>query len=507
MISDLIGSVSVLLPRETGSRTTGGARGDSVEHQVRRRSADDAPASARLRPPTGGSHVDVAVGDAPEHHVRFTSGGIFYAEGMVEDRWAARYWSGDGRIPFPYRFADSSAFELRIKTNPKSAHSTQVSGGWKWVSSDEAPPTDRGARHSVVRLTNEHHPVDVEVHTLLDGTPVLTRWLKVTNTADHTIALTQVVPLAGPLWRAGGPYRLFYQILPGPRAIHPSYDWKTLNSGMNLVESTQGNGYDDPFFIVQNESRGEFFIGHLAWSANWSIEFHVGGGLSFNMGPRANDALRVLGAGESIDSPATHLGYVLGDLDDTVQAMHAHIRRSVVPKLDPERARLVQINTPGDQDYYRGEDFNEENVKHSIDVSAALEAELFLLDCPWYDVYGEWVPSEHRFPNGLKPVVDYAHEKGMLFGIQTEVEGGRGNWETSRVAQEHPEWFGSNHVMRLERDDAGSYMRDELTRVVADYNADMYRNEFIPDPLYTHEGTSTIRDGFIENDYWRYYDN
>jgi len=123
----------------------------------------------------------------------------------------------------------------------------------------------------------------------------------------------------------------------------------TVPGGPSLVDSVKGNGYDDPFFIVQNESRGEFFIGHLAWSANWSIEFQHGGGLSFRMGPQAIDTLRVLSAGEMVDSPAIHLGCVQGDLDETVQAMHDHIRRSVVPPIDPSRAYRVQMNIPGDR--------------------------------------------------------------------------------------------------------------------------------------------------------------
>lgn len=54
--------------------------------------------------------------------------------------------------------------------------------------------------------------------------------------------------------------------------------------------------------------------------------------------------------------------------------------------------------------------------------------EYFVLDCRWFaptadgsltrlDEYGRSLPSEMRFPNGFKPIVDRAHKLGIKFGI------------------------------------------------------------------------------------------
>ena len=67
-----------------------------------------------------------------------------------------------------------------------------VSSGWKWVSATELPKNDKGARHFVVELSNSSPALGVKVHTLVDGTPILTRWLEITNKADKQIALTSV---------------------------------------------------------------------------------------------------------------------------------------------------------------------------------------------------------------------------------------------------------------------------------------------------------------------------
>jgi hypothetical protein len=102
--------------------------------------------------------------------------------------------------------------------------------------------------------------------------------------------------------------------------------------------------------------------------------------------------------------PAVHLGHLAGDLDQAVQAMHVHIRRSVVPIRKAGRSNLVEYLVPGDQGYYTGEDFNEANILKSIDVAAAVGSELFILDAWWWDVFGERTPSARRFPHGLGPL-------------------------------------------------------------------------------------------------------
>ncbi|MBI4584038.1 MAG: alpha-galactosidase [Planctomycetes bacterium] len=457
--------------------------------------------------------TDIAVSETPDHEVRFHSGNTVYVEGLVNSQWAGRYWAANGRVNFPYwRYAES-AFKIEIKDDPVVPAGTLLSAGWQWVSAAEAPKTDRGARHFIVELANTTRPLKVKVHTLIDGTPVLVRWLEITNAGDKPLALTGLAPWAGRLWPIPRPF-VMASSMPWYTFI-----WKTLPAGMTVVESVQGNGYDDPFFIVRNDAEGTYFIGHLAWSANYRIAFEhepdgakPRTGLSFRFGPSAKDALRVIVPGETAVTPAVHLGHLEGDLDAAVQAMHDHVRRFVVPPRNPKRAHLIQLNTPGDQGYFTDADFNEVNLRKCIDVAAETGCELFLVDCPWYDNYGDWVPSPSRFPNGLAPLVEYAHQKGLLLGLQTEVEGGRNNWSRSRINREHRDWFGDKNIMRLERLEVAAYMEDELTRVVKDYKPDLYRNEFIPIPnekgeVFTYEWMSTARAGFLENDYWRYYDN
>lgn len=43
-------------------------------------------------------------------------------------------------------------------------------------------------------------------------------------------------------------------------------------------------------------------------------------------------------------------------------------------------------------------------------------------DGPWWDGVGEWLPAKKRFPGGLREVLDYIREKGMIPGLWLELE-------------------------------------------------------------------------------------
>ena len=158
--------------------------------------------------------------------------------------------------------------------------------------------------------------------------------------------------------------------------------------------------------------------------------------LQFKLGPSAAAPQRVIAPGETIETPAIHLGLVSGDLDATVQAMQNHLRRFVLPSVGTESAYRIQYLMPGDQGYLKrrggafAEDaddpnhriFDESSVRECIDIAKSIGAEMFTLDAGWWDEQGDWFPSLSRFPRGLEPLVEYAHQKGLRFGMYGEIE-------------------------------------------------------------------------------------
>jgi alpha-galactosidase len=466
-------------------------------------------------------YIDVHLQASPEPLVRYTSGKTVYVEGLVDGRWVGRYWSAGGRINVPYELYADDAFQLEVGDQ-------QLSSGWQWVDGHEVAPSSPGARHFVVELISAKRPVRLKIHTLLDGTPVLVRWLEVTNTSEKPLALSAVSPWSGRLFRVradrlalpSGTSEVFKvgyfaKITHGWEGwLH----WRPLQNETFEVQCHVGHGFNDPFFVLRNEAAGEYFIGHLAWSANWNIGFRTEqdpagkeADLWFNAGPWASIAQRVIAPNESVSTPSMHLGYVEGDLDQAVQAMHDHIRRSVMPPRDPKRAYLIQYAVPGDQGYIAKKagdlaGMNEQNIMQQVDMAAALGAELFIVDAGWWDVYGDWTPSPERFPNGLAPIVDYIHKKGMLFGLYNEVTGGRGDWTHGEIYKRHPDWFLPPYALiDLTKPAAADFVERQSEEMIDRYKVDLFRLDY--NPGFDGEMGQSTRDGIDENLYWRYYEN
>ena len=109
---------------------------------------------------------------------------------------------------------------------------------------------------------------------------------------------------------------------------------------------------------------------------------------------------------------------------------------------------------------------------------------------------------------------EYAHQKGILFGVYAEVEGGRGDWTGTKAFRQHPDWFtsfpGSLNASRdkcflnLSIPAAAGYMESELTGLIERLKLDIYRHD--QNLGGGHDGSATLRDGFLESDWWRHHE-
>ena len=130
------------------------------------------------------------------------------------------------------------------------------------------------------------------------------------------------------------------------------------------------------------------------------------------------------------------------------------------------------------------------------------------------DVAIGWFPTRSGFPEGLRPLVEHARRKGLLFGLYAEPEGGRdggpkgdcagmSKWKDTKVFQEHPDWF-VGCILNLSIPEAASYFESNVGQIVEHYQLDLYRHDF--NAVKQRQWSETRRDGFVECDYWRHYD-
>jgi alpha-galactosidase len=488
--------------------------------------------------PTGNVRVtDAVVRSEPAPGVRYVNGPVVYEEALVDGRWVGRYWSSNGRIR-PDIFVSGANHE-RVKNLPIEAFELEIDGqtlnsGWQWVGA-RIEANSEGPRTVVVELDHSVRPIVLSIHTLLDGTAVLTRWLEIRNRGERPAALARVQPFAGLLWRMEHvrdhlspehPHAFTRGAFQSATHLNEGcFTWEPVPNGCIRLEGRRGrSGHRAPFFIVRNEANGEHVIAHIAYSANWSYELigeldpaSADASLCFRAGPAGVSPLRVIDPQEAVETPAVHLGLVYGDLDETIQAMHDHIRLSVAPPQPEGRAQRFTHNHWG----FVTDRVNEEFLRRDIDVAAETGAELYILDAGWfgtepgrwYHTVGDWWAGKW-LPNGVRAIREYAREKGLLFGMWMEAEC---VGSLSQLYREHPDWImrrdgnpvvqgraGEEHfILDLTKSHVAAWFEAEINRVVEEFDLDLFRLDYNIDAW---EGGHALRSGFVENTLWRYYE-
>ncbi|MCC7352791.1 MAG: alpha-galactosidase [Anaerolineae bacterium] len=454
-----------------------------------------------------------------------------YEESIMGGRFVGRGWNASGHINYydpdalrfnPNKHPTPQAFWLEVDGQLLASH-------WEWKGL-EKQDVERGL-HAVVTLEHKVRPVTVRVHTLLDGTSVIVRWLEVTNRGTQPASLSAVYPWSGvlqstPRWRAHLPDKNAPLYSVGYMANHHwgdegNFQWQPLPSAGYRVDGRfRRNRHRHPMFILVNNATGEYFNGQLAWSGGYSFEFDLDADLGttdgaarlfFRAGLDAPAPLRIIAPGETVATPEVHLGLTTGDLDTSINAMHDHLRASVL--MPPSRGRGGWVEGAIGPE----QPFTLENVYYEMDTAAAVGCEVYFLDAgyyvtdqnDWWPTVGDWQIDPVHFPQGLKPVRDRAHEKGMLFGLWMDAEriGSK-----SRTAQEHPEWWaveydGVGHswnVLDLTQPVVARWMEDQIVRLITENELDFFRLDY--NAAAMTPGYWTSRDGFVENSAWRYYE-
>ena len=474
--------------------------------------------------------------------LRFDTGLVVYQEALINGQYLVANTSAMGR-PKPrewiWKALSGGADSTRPLRTRQGAFQLEVDGQllcdrWEWVDARETASTKPGCRELIVTLRHTQRPVVVDVHTRLDDTPFLTRWLTITNASDRPAALACVQPWSGQVWDvSGGPWHgvelpdldhvpfslgRFTDTTPGTEG---SFDWSALPDGLYGFETLNGrSGWGVPFCVLRNEMTGEVMLAQLAYSGNWRVELFndreparrpvSDARLYASIGLAGPAPLRVLEAGESVTTPQVHLGFLYGDLDACVQALHAHERGSVILPQPAGKAHRVEVNHTG---YTRNDQITESQLYEEIDVASDVGVELFMLDAGWFgggaeqwwETVGDWDHESPLLTKGVQAAFDYAHSRGMLCGLWVEAER---MGPKSRLLRDHPDWQMTRRGqsipnLDLSKPEVASYLEDTITGLVEKYRLDCFRLDY---NISVGEGGEAQRGGYTENVLWRYYD-
>jgi alpha-galactosidase len=188
-----------------------------------------------------------------------------------------------------------------------------------------------------------------------------------------------------------------------------------------------------PYFAVERrgpgleagEESGALWFGSLNWSGNWKLlaeRTRDGRGI-VHLGINDHDFVYDLRTGEELAAPDVFFGYTEGGFGAMSRAFHDFVREQHAPRRN--YVPPVVYNSW----YATLFDVTVEGQSAIADKAAAMGVELFVIDDGWFRKrnddkagLGDWTPDARKFPNGLKPLADLVHGKGMKFGVWIEPE-------------------------------------------------------------------------------------
>ncbi len=196
-----------------------------------------------------------------------------------------------------------------------------------------------------------------------------------------------------------------------------------------------------------------------------------------------------LGPGEAFESPIVFLGGFRDGPDGAGNVLRRWVRNVLNNPLtwkDPNYP-LVVNNSWG-----AGMEVNEEVARRMIRDSAELGMDMFHLDAGWFRGVGDWYPDPQKFPHGLAPIADDAHQHGLRFGIWVDwTQAGLStkpgalnardpkvrDWMVTDLPDDwKPEPF-KGQTIDLGDPEAKQWAEREVERIVTDYHLDMLEHD------------------------------
>ena len=471
--------------------------------------------------------------DSPEPTISYRTALTTYEESLTKGRYVGRGWNSSGFVSYydgridPAQHPSPQAFQIEIDGQ-------LLASDWEWGGIEQANETGVAGHpqhHVTVTLKHAVRPVTIRVHTLLDGTPVITRYLEITNTGAQPAALADAFPWSGVLQKTS---RWQSHLSNATSALYSvgycanshwgnegDFRWFDMpQAGYEIAGRYRRDRHRHPWCVLRNNATGEYFVLQIAWSGGYSIAFDLDADLGttdavarlyFQAGPDAPAPQRIIAPGETILTPEVHMGMVFGDLDHAIQSMHDHLRRSVFMPQPRGRGEWIESGIGPEIE------ITVDQVNHAIDVAGEVGAEVFFIDASWYappasdwwSTVGDWEVDRSRFSEGIKPFRDRVHDKGMLWGLWMDAERIA---KKSRVAIDHPDWVSVAYdgekrlgdLLDLTNPAAAAWMEDQIGRVIEQNELEFFRLDYNVGGLGM--GAKILRDGFAESGYWRYYE-
>jgi alpha-galactosidase len=338
---------------------------------------------------------------------------------------------------------------------------------------------------------------------------IIRRSATVSNGTHSTLTVNSAQSATWYVPRGEG-YRLSY--LTGRWAAETQLNREPIHEGMKVMESRKGHTSHNfnPWFAIDTggagEEHGNVWFGALAWSGNWRItveqtpyrQVRVTGGFNtFDFAYR-------LKPGETLETPEFFAGFSALGFGGASRQLHRFEREKILPDGLNSRLRPVLYNSWEATNF----NVNEAGQKLLAEKASKLGVELFVVDDGWFGKrnndragLGDWFVNPQKFPQGLKPLIDYVNQLGMDFGLWVEPE--MINVD-SDLYRSHPDWvmnfpgrprseLRNQLILNLARDDVKEYIFGVLDKLASDYNIRYFKwdmNRAFSEPGWPEAGAT-----------------
>ena len=309
--------------------------------------------------------------------------------------------------------------------------------------------SNEGFSETVIHLKDRVYDFSVELHTkAYFNEDVITQWTVIKNGENGTVKLNHFASSFLPLKAESYYLTHFYGAWAGEMSVVE----EKLENGIKVIECKKGvrtTQTENASFILSLdhpslENSGDCYGGALAWSGNYRLAFQVDEWRTLNVVAGINPFLSAwyLKPGERITTPEMIYTFSSTGRGQVSRNLHDWGRKYGMTG-GTEIHDIVLNSWEGA--YFT---FYENTLTGMMDDAAEMGIETFVLDDGWFgNKYprdnddaglGDWQTNTKKLPRGLDYLIDYAHSKGLKFGLWIEPE--MVNPE-SELAENHPEWI------------------------------------------------------------------
>lgn len=121
-----------------------------------------------------------------------------------------------------------------------------------------------------------------------------------------------------------------------------------------------------------------------------------------------------LGPGAAFETPTVFVGASRNGIDGAGNAVRRWVRAVLV---NPRSWANPSFPWTVSNSWGSGMEVDAALARRMIDDASSLGIEMYHLDAGWFRAVGDWHPDPARFPDGVAAIADYAHRRGLKFGL------------------------------------------------------------------------------------------